>query len=85
MFFFDTFDNFDNFFWINLLFSSFFFSCSCSFFCLLSFFQLPHLDTSAYTEEIFGPVLCVLEVETLDEAIQITNNNPYGNGSCKLS
>ena len=26
-------------------------------------------------------MLC-LEVDTLDEAIQITNDNPYGNGSC---
>jgi malonate-semialdehyde dehydrogenase (acetylating) / methylmalonate-semialdehyde dehydrogenase len=47
-----------------------------------SILKLPHLDTAAYTEEIFGPVLCVLEVDTLDEAIQITNNNPFGNGSC---
>ena len=34
-----------------------------------------------YTEEIFGPVLCSLEVETLDEAIDIINKNPYGNGT----
>ena len=27
-------------------------------------------------------VLLCLEVDTLDEAIQITNDNPYGNGSC---
>ena len=44
--------------------------------------KLPHRDTEAYTEEIFGPVLLCLEVDTLDEAIQITNDNPYGNGSC---
>ena len=34
----------------------------------------------AYTEEIFGPVLCCVEVDTLDEAIAFTNANPYGNG-----
>lgn len=34
----------------------------------------------AYTEEIFGPVLCTLAVDTLDEAIEFTNSNPYGNG-----
>lgn len=34
-----------------------------------------------YTEEIFGPVLISLEVDTLDEAIQCINNNPYGNGT----
>ena len=32
----------------------------------------------AYKEEIFGPVLCVLSVDTLDEAIELINNNPYG-------
>ena len=34
-----------------------------------------------YTEEIFGPVLCVMEAETLDEAIDIVNANPNGNGT----
>lgn len=34
-----------------------------------------------YREEIFGPVLICLSVDTLDEAINIINNNPYGNGS----
>jgi malonate-semialdehyde dehydrogenase (acetylating) / methylmalonate-semialdehyde dehydrogenase len=34
----------------------------------------------AYTEEIFGPVLVSLEVDTLEEAIAFTNSSPYGNG-----
>jgi malonate-semialdehyde dehydrogenase (acetylating)/methylmalonate-semialdehyde dehydrogenase len=34
-----------------------------------------------YKEEIFGPVLCVLTTETLDEAIEIINGNQYGNGT----
>lgn len=34
-----------------------------------------------YKEEIFGPVLVVLEVDTLDEAISLINRNPYGNGT----
>ncbi|KAL3110087.1 hypothetical protein niasHT_015690 [Heterodera trifolii] len=34
-----------------------------------------------YKEEIFGPVLCVLETETLDEAMDLINKNPYGNGT----
>ena len=34
-----------------------------------------------YSEEIFGPVLCSLEADTLDEAIEIINSNPYGNGT----
>jgi malonate-semialdehyde dehydrogenase (acetylating)/methylmalonate-semialdehyde dehydrogenase len=35
----------------------------------------------AYTEEIFGPVLVTLCVDTLDEAIALINANPYGNGT----
>jgi len=38
-------------------------------------------DMSVYREEIFGPVLSVLRVETLDEAISLINDNPYGNGA----
>jgi malonate-semialdehyde dehydrogenase (acetylating)/methylmalonate-semialdehyde dehydrogenase len=34
-----------------------------------------------YKQEIFGPVLICLNADTLDEAIQIINNNPYGNGT----
>jgi len=34
-----------------------------------------------YQEEIFGPVLVSMSVDTLDQAIQIINNNPYGNGT----
>jgi len=34
-----------------------------------------------YKEEIFGPVLCIMTVDSFDEAIQIVNNNQYGNGT----
>ncbi|KAI9468978.1 MAG: methylmalonate-semialdehyde dehydrogenase [Benjaminiella poitrasii] len=34
-----------------------------------------------YREEIFGPVLVCLNVDTLDEAIELINKNPYGNGT----
>ncbi|HKG04477.1 MAG TPA: CoA-acylating methylmalonate-semialdehyde dehydrogenase [Conexibacter sp.] len=34
-----------------------------------------------YREEIFGPVLVVVRVETLDEAIALINAGPYGNGA----
>ncbi|EGH71524.1 CoA-acylating methylmalonate-semialdehyde dehydrogenase [Pseudomonas syringae] len=37
-------------------------------------------DMQIYTQEIFGPVLVVLEVETLDDAIALVNANPFGNG-----
>ena len=33
-----------------------------------------------YREEIFGPVLVCLNVESLDEAIELINENEYGNG-----
>jgi malonate-semialdehyde dehydrogenase (acetylating)/methylmalonate-semialdehyde dehydrogenase len=33
-----------------------------------------------YQEEIFGPVLCVVRVPTLDAAIQLVNAHRYGNG-----
>lgn len=34
-----------------------------------------------YCEEIFGPVLCVAGVDSLDEAIGFINANPMGNGT----
>ncbi|XP_030070193.1 methylmalonate-semialdehyde/malonate-semialdehyde dehydrogenase [acylating], mitochondrial [Microcaecilia unicolor] len=38
-------------------------------------------NMTCYKEEIFGPVLVVLETKTLEEAIEIVNRNPYGNGT----
>ncbi|WP_214512150.1 CoA-acylating methylmalonate-semialdehyde dehydrogenase [Pseudomonas brassicacearum] len=38
-------------------------------------------DMRIYTDEIFGPVLVVLEVDTLDQAIALVNANPFGNGT----
>ena len=32
-------------------------------------------------DEIFGPVLSVIRVDSLEEAIKIENNNPYGNAA----
>ena len=36
---------------------------------------------SIYDQEIFGPVLCIAEAATLDEAIEMINSNPNGNGT----
>ncbi|MGW3569116.1 CoA-acylating methylmalonate-semialdehyde dehydrogenase [Streptomyces sp. NPDC000941] len=36
---------------------------------------------SCYTDEIFGPVLSVLRVDSYDEALELINANPYGNGT----
>jgi malonate-semialdehyde dehydrogenase (acetylating)/methylmalonate-semialdehyde dehydrogenase len=34
-----------------------------------------------YTEEIFGPVLSVVHCDDVDDAINLINANPYGNGT----
>lgn len=38
-------------------------------------------EMRAAREEIFGPVLSVMHVNTLDEAIALVNNDPRGNGT----
>jgi len=38
-------------------------------------------DMSIYKEEIFGPVLCCMSVDTLDEAIELINSLEVGNGT----
>ena len=38
-------------------------------------------DMSVYTDEIFGPVLSVVRVDTYDEAIDLVNSGPFGNGT----
>ncbi|MRJ75482.1 CoA-acylating methylmalonate-semialdehyde dehydrogenase [Aeromicrobium sp. SMF47] len=35
---------------------------------------------SIYTDEIFGPVLSVVRVDTYNEGVELINANPYGNG-----
>jgi malonate-semialdehyde dehydrogenase (acetylating)/methylmalonate-semialdehyde dehydrogenase len=43
---------------------------------------LDHVSTgmSVYRDEVFGPLLVVLRVPTLDDAIALVNRNPYANG-----
>src|SRR5262249_33648867 len=43
---------------------------------------LDHVTTEmdAYRDEIFGPVLSVVRVESYDDALRLVNDNPYGNG-----
>jgi malonate-semialdehyde dehydrogenase (acetylating)/methylmalonate-semialdehyde dehydrogenase len=36
--------------------------------------------TRVYDDEIFGPVLSVVRVDSYDEAVRLVNDNPYGNG-----
>ncbi|WP_280564245.1 CoA-acylating methylmalonate-semialdehyde dehydrogenase [Chromohalobacter sp. 48-RD10] len=39
-------------------------------------------EMSIYRDEIFGPVLCVVRVETFEDAIALINAHQYGNGTC---
>ena len=39
----------------------------------------PEMD--CYRDEIFGPVLSVVRVDSYDEALGLVNDNPYGNGT----
>ena len=38
-------------------------------------------DMQIYKEEIFGPVLCIMRANSLNEAIEMLNANPHGNGT----
>jgi malonate-semialdehyde dehydrogenase (acetylating) / methylmalonate-semialdehyde dehydrogenase len=38
-------------------------------------------EMAVYREEIFGPVLSVLRADSVDDAIDLINANPYGNGT----
>lgn len=39
-------------------------------------------EMDSYKAEIFGPVLQIIRVETMDEAMQLINDHEYGNGTC---
>mgnify|MGYP002640707242 CR=1 FL=1 len=38
-------------------------------------------DMSIYQDEIFGPVLSVVRVKSYEEALNVVNGHPYGNGT----
>ncbi|WP_426511456.1 CoA-acylating methylmalonate-semialdehyde dehydrogenase [Dactylosporangium sp. McL0621] len=38
-------------------------------------------DSPLYRDEIFGPVLSVVRADSYDEAVQLVNDNEYGNGT----
>ncbi|WKE66839.1 CoA-acylating methylmalonate-semialdehyde dehydrogenase [Gallaecimonas kandeliae] len=38
-------------------------------------------DMRIYKEEIFGPVLCLTNADSLDDAIALVNASPFGNGT----
>lgn len=51
------------------------------FFIGASLFDHVRTGMTIYKEEIFGPVLIVLRVKSLDEAIAMINANPFANGT----
>jgi malonate-semialdehyde dehydrogenase (acetylating)/methylmalonate-semialdehyde dehydrogenase len=46
-----------------------------------SLFDHVRSDMSIYNDEIFGPVLSVVRVPTYEAALELVNENPYGNGT----
>ena len=46
-----------------------------------SLFDQVTADMEIYRNEIFGPILVVLRANTIEEAIDIINKNPYANGT----
>lgn len=38
-------------------------------------------EMDIYKEEIFGPVVSCMQVDSLDDALELVNNSPYGNGT----
>ncbi|MDQ1538448.1 MAG: malonate-semialdehyde dehydrogenase (acetylating) / methylmalonate-semialdehyde dehydrogenase [Actinomycetota bacterium] len=38
-------------------------------------------EMTVYTDEIFGPVLCVVRVDSYEQGLALINDNPYANGT----
>lgn len=45
-------------------------------------FDQVSMDMKIWQDEIFAPVLSIIRVKGLDEAIEVTNQSPFANGSC---
>ena len=55
--------------------------CEGGFFLGPTLFDRVSPEMSIYKDEIFGPVLSVVRTDTYQEAIDLINENPYGNGT----
>lgn len=44
--------------------------------------ELANTKNEIYDTEIFGPVLCLVHVDSLDKAIELVNTSKYGNSAC---
>src|SRR3990167_6014413 len=56
--------------------------CEGGFFLGGTLFDNVSKDMTIYTDEIFGPVLCIVRVNSLEAAMQLINDHEYGNGTC---
>jgi malonate-semialdehyde dehydrogenase (acetylating) / methylmalonate-semialdehyde dehydrogenase len=54
---------------------------SAGFFLGASLFDYVTPSMRLYTEEIFGPVLCVLRVDSYEEAVRLVDTHEFGNGT----
>jgi malonate-semialdehyde dehydrogenase (acetylating) / methylmalonate-semialdehyde dehydrogenase len=55
--------------------------CENGFFVGPTLFDRVTPEMDIYREEIFGPVLIVLRVDSFEAAVRLINANPYGNGT----
>ena len=56
--------------------------CEQGFFVGATLIDQVTADMTSYQEEIFGPVLQVMRVQTMEQAMQLINDHEYGNGTC---
>ena len=56
--------------------------CEAGFFVGGTLFDKVTPEMTIYREEIFGPVLCIVRVGSLEAAMQLINDHEYGNGTC---
>jgi len=55
--------------------------CEAGYFVGPTVFGKVKAGMQIYDQEIFGPVLCCVEVDTFAEAVEFVNRNPFGNGT----
>jgi len=56
--------------------------CEQGFFVGGTLFDFVTSEMTIYQEEIFGPVLCIVRVQSLEDAMRLIDEHEYGNGTC---
>jgi malonate-semialdehyde dehydrogenase (acetylating)/methylmalonate-semialdehyde dehydrogenase len=56
--------------------------CEDGFFLGGTLFDRVTPEMKIYNDEIFGPVLCVVRAENMQQAMDLIDNHEYGNGTC---